>query len=140
MTQFQTLAAPIGRFMLALIFIMAGAQKITGYAGTQAYMDMMGVPGALLPLVILTELGGGIALLLGWQVRIVAFLLAGFTLLSGLVFHFLPSLGMEGMEAQTQMISFMKNVSIAGGMMMIVALGSGAYSIGNRRTSLQSAE
>lgn len=132
MTQAQTYAAPIGRFLLALIFITAGAQKITGYAGTQGYMEMMGVPGALLPLVILTELGGGIALLLGWQARLVAFLLAGFTLLSGFIFHYLPSLGMEGMEAQAQMIGFMKNVSIAGGMLMVVALGAGRYALDNR--------
>ena len=51
-------AAPPGRFLLALIFIMAGAQKITGYAGTAQYMEMMGVSSALLPLVILTVLGG----------------------------------------------------------------------------------
>ncbi|MDQ2091618.1 DoxX family protein [Marimonas arenosa] len=140
MTQFQTYAAPVGRLFLAFIFIMAGAQKIAGYEGTQGYMEMMGVPGALLPLVILTELGGGIALLLGWQARLVAFLLAGFTLLSGLIFHYLPSLGMEGMEAQMQMISFMKNVSIAGGMLMVVALGAGAWSLDNRQPLTQPAE
>ncbi|MYM57160.1 DoxX family protein [Thalassovita mangrovi] len=135
MTQYQSYAAPLGRLFLALIFIVAGAQKITGYAGTQGYMEMMGVPGGLLPLVILTELGGGIALLLGWQTRIVAFLLAGFSLVSGFLFHYLPSLGMEGMEAQTQTIMFMKNISIAGGMLMIVALGAGRYALDNRSTA-----
>ena len=135
MNQLQHYAAPVGRLFLALIFIMAGAQKITGYAGTQGYMEAMGVPGALLPLVILTELGGGVALLLGWQARLVAFLLAGFSLLSGVIFHYLPSLGLEGMEAQMQMISFMKNVSIAGGMLMVVALGAGAVSLDQRRST-----
>ncbi|KAA0920412.1 DoxX family protein [Aquicoccus porphyridii] len=134
LTTAQTLAAPLGRALLSLIFISAGAQKITGYEGTQGYMEMMGVPGSLLPLVILTELGGGLALLLGWQARIVAFLLAGFTLLSGLLFHFLPGLGMEGMEAQTQMISFWKNVSIAGGMLMVVSFGAGAFSLDRVRS------
>ena len=129
MTQLQSYAAPAGRLLLALIFIIAGAQKITGYSGTQAYMEMMGVPGALLPLVILIELGGGIALALGWQARLVAFLLAGFSLLSGLLFHFIPSLGLEGMEAQAQMISFMKNVSIAGGMLMVVSFGAGSFTV-----------
>ena len=140
MTQYQTFAAPLGRLLLALIFIMAGAQKITGYAGNQAYMEMMGVPGILLPLVILTELGGGIALLLGWQARMVAFLLAGFSVLSGLIFHFIPSLALDGMEAQMQMISFMKNLSIAGGMLMIVALGGGAFSLGRRQPLAYPAE
>ncbi len=135
LNQSQTYAAPVGRVLLALIFIVAGAQKITGYAGTQGYMEMMGVPGALLPLVILTELGGGIALLLGWQARIVAFLLAGFSILSGLIFHYFPSLGMEGMEAQAQMISFMKNLSIAGGMLMVTRLGAGAFALDNRKAA-----
>ena len=133
-------AAPAGRLLLALIFIMAGAQKITGYAGTQGYMEMMGVPGALLPLVILTELGGGIALLVGWQTRFVAFALAGFSVLSGILFHLIPSFGMEGMAAQGEMIGFMKNLSIAGGMLMVVALGSGSYSLDNRSPSAVPAE
>ena len=131
--QLQTLAAPAGRVLLAFIFIMAGAQKITGYAGTAGYMEMMGVPGWLLPLVIVTELGGGIALALGWQTRIVAFALAGFSLLSGLIFHLVPSFGMDAMAAQAEMIGFMKNVSIAGGMLMIVSLGAGAYALDNRQ-------
>ena len=94
---------------------------------------MMGVPGALLPLVIITELGGGIALLLGWQTRLVALGLAGFSFLSGILFHLLPSFGMEGMAAQGEMISFMKNLSIAGGMLMVVALGGGSYALENRK-------
>ncbi|MGR3372129.1 DoxX family protein [Pseudooceanicola sp.] len=134
MTDTLRYAAPLGRVLLALIFITSGFGKITGYAGTQGYMEAMGVPGALLPLVILVELGGGIALLVGWQARLSAFLLAGFSLLSGFLFHYLPSLGMEGMEAQANMISFMKNVSIAGGMLMVVAFGAGALSIDARKT------
>ena len=125
-------AAPLGRVLLSLIFIIAGLQKIPGYAGTQQYMDAMGVPGALLPLVILVELVGGIALLVGWQARIAAFLLAGFSLVSGFLFHLLPGLGMEGMAGQAEITSFMKNVSIAGGMLMIVALGAGPMSVDNR--------
>jgi putative oxidoreductase len=133
LNQLISLAAPAGRILLAFIFIMAGAQKITGYAGTQGYMEAMGVPGALLPLVILTELGGGILLVLGYRARLVAFLLAGFSLLSGLLFHLIPSMGLEGMEAQSQMINFMKNVSIAGGMLMVTALGAGAYSLDEKK-------
>lgn len=132
MTKLSDLAAPLGRLLLAQIFVIAGFQKITGYAGTQGYMEAMGVPGALLPLVILTEIGGGLALVLGWKTRIVAFLLAGFTLLSGFLFHYLPGLDATGMEAQGQMINFMKNVSIAGGMLMIVSMGAGAFSLDRR--------
>ena len=129
MTNLLPYAAPVGRVLLSLMFITSGLQKITGYAGTQGYMEMMGVPGALLPLVILVKVVGGIALLAGWQARTAAFLLAGFSLVSGVLFHLVPSFGMEGMEAQGQMISFMKNVTIAGGMLMVVAFGPGAVSV-----------
>ncbi|MGH1368366.1 MAG: DoxX family protein [Maritimibacter sp.] len=132
LNQLTTFAAPIGRVLLSLIFITSGFSKITGYAGTAGYMDMMGVPGALLPLVIIVELLGGLALLLGYQARISAFLLAGFSIVSGVLFHYIPGLGLEGMEAQMQMISFWKNVSIAGGMLMVTALGAGAFSLDNK--------
>ena len=103
-----------GRVLISAIFIMAGINKISGYAGTQGYMESMGVPGALLPLVILLEIGGGLAVLLGWQTRIAAFLLAGFTVLSALIFH--AELG-----DQMQFILFMKNLAMAGGLMFLVA-------------------
>ena len=77
----------LSRLLLAQLFIIAGFGKIGGYAGTQGYMEAMGVPGVLLPLVIILELGGGIALLLGYRTKIVALLLAGFCLLSALFFH-----------------------------------------------------
>ncbi|KGM50273.1 DoxX family protein [Pseudooceanicola atlanticus] len=136
MTQLLTYAAPLGRVLLSIMFITSGLQKITGYAGTQGYMEMMGVPGFLLPIVIIVEVVGGIALLIGWQARLSAFLLAGFSLVSGFLFHYLPSLGMEGMEAQGQMISFMKNVTIAGGMLMVTAFGPGALSFEKRGSTV----
>lgn len=129
MSQLLNYAAPLGRVLLSFMFIMSGVQKISGYAGTQGYMEMMGVPGALLPLVILVEVVGGIALLVGWQARTAAFLLAGFSIVSGLLFHLIPSFGMEPMAAQGEMIGFMKNVTIAGGMLMVVAFGPGTLSV-----------
>lgn len=75
------------RVLLALIFVISGLQKIAGYAAVQAYMQSHGIPGALLPLVILTEVGCGAMVILGWQTRIAAVLLAGFTLLAALIFH-----------------------------------------------------
>lgn len=125
-------AAPVGRVLLALLFINAGYGKITGYTGTAGYMDAMGVPSILLPLVILLELGGGIALLLGYQTRFVSLLLAGFTLLAGILFHYLPAAGMEGMEAQNQMIHFMKNIAIAGGLLLLLGNGAGGLSLDAR--------
>ena len=77
MTTPQNLAVVLGRVLIAAIFLIAGLGKITGYAATQGYMASMGVPGALLPLVIALEVGGALAIIVGWRTRLVAFLLAG---------------------------------------------------------------
>ena len=115
-----------GRILLALMFLMSGLSKIGGYAATAGYMAAMGVPGALLPLVILTEVGGALAIILGWKTRIAAFLLAGFSLLTGAMFH-------NNFADQTQMIMFMKNLSIAGAFLMLVVNGAGRFSLDARR-------
>ena len=125
MNQIQSIAAPVGRILIALIFVTSGLSKISGYAATQGYMEAMGVPGALLPMVIAVELLGGLAVMLGWHTRIAAFLLAGFSVLSALLFH-------ANIGDQMQMIMFMKNIAIAGGFLMIVALGGGAFSLDKR--------
>lgn len=125
MNQLQTIAAPVGRILLALIFVTSGFNKISGYTATQGYMEAMGVPGALLPVVIAVEFLGGLAVMLGWHTRIAAFLLAGFSLLSALLFH-------ANFGDQMQLIMFMKNISIAGGFLMIVSFGGGAYALDNR--------
>jgi len=124
MNALQTIAAPVARIMISLIFVTSGFSKISGYAGTQQYMDAMGVPGALLPLVIAVEILGALMVMLGWHTRVAAFLLAGFTLLSALLFH-------ANFGDQMQMIQFMKNVAIAGGFLMIVSLGGGAFTLDN---------
>ncbi len=112
----------IARVLLAHIFLLAGINKISGYAGTQGYMESMGVPGALLPLVILLEVGGGLALIAGFQTRIVAGALALFCLATAVLFH-------TNFADQTQMIMFMKNLTMAGGLLMVVAYGAGALSV-----------
>lgn len=111
-----------GRILISVIFIMAGWGKIGGYAGTQAYMESMGVPGALLPLVIATELGGGILVVLGLWTRLAALGLAGFSVLAGLLFHFKP-------DDQMQMMILMKNVAMGGGFLVIAAHGARALSL-----------
>lgn len=120
----NNLALLAGRILLAAIFIQAGWGKLMGFSsgGPQKYMEAMGVPGVLLPLVIITELGFGLMVLVGFKTRVVAFLLAGFSLLAGLLFHFKPADSM-------QMIHFMKNVSIAGGFLSLMVAGAGAYSV-----------
>lgn len=88
-------------------------------------MENMGVPGFLLPLVILLEAAGGIAIIVGWQTRLVALALAGFCVISAILFH-------ANFGDQTQMIMFLKNIAIAGGFLFLVANGPGAYALDNR--------
>lgn len=123
MNNFIILAA---RVLLALIFVLAGFSKITGYAGTQGYMQAMGVPGMLLPLVILTELGGGLAVLAGFFTRWAALALAGFSIVSALIFH-------HNFADQMQMIMFMKNLAMAGGFLLLYVHGAGAWSVDGKR-------
>ncbi len=129
MDKLQELSAPIGRLLLSMIFIFSGFTKITGYAATQGYMEAMGVPGMLLPLVIAVELLGGIAILLGFKARLVAILMAGFSIVSALLFH-------QFWIDESQMNPFMKNIAMAGGFLMIFAHGAGAYSIDNSNTRI----
>ncbi|HEA3090528.1 DoxX family protein [Aeromonas salmonicida] len=125
MDKMKELALLVGRVLLALMFVMAGWSKIGGYAGTQGYMEAMGVPGFMLPLVILLELGGGLAVVLGLFTRSIAVLLAGFTLMAAFIFHYQPA-------DQMQMLMFMKNVSVAGGFLALAAAGAGAFSLDAR--------
>jgi putative oxidoreductase len=125
MNTLQIFAAPTGRFFLAIMFFMSGLTKISQYAGTQGYMEAMGVPGFLLPLVILTEALGGLAIILGWKTKYVALALAGFSVLSAILFH-------ADFSNQAEMTNFMKNVAIAGGFLTLFVHGAGAYSLDNR--------
>lgn len=121
-----------GRIGLSLIFIVSGSAKIAGYAGTQAYMEAMGVPGALLPLVIALEIGAGIAALAGAFTRWAALALAAFSILTAALFH-------ANFADPTQAIAFWKNVAIAGGLLLLAAHGPGAISIDARVARRRSA-
>jgi putative oxidoreductase len=115
-----------GRTLLSVLFLLSGVGKIGAYAATAAYMSSVGVPSVLLPVVIATEVVGATAIILGWQTRITAFLLAGYSLLTALVFH-------TNFADQIEMIMFLKNVSIAGGLLLLVANGAGPLSLDRRR-------
>lgn len=112
----------VGRLLMALIFVGAGYSKIGGYAATQGYMEAMNVPGALLPLVILVELGGGLAIALGLMTRLAALGLAGFSIVSAFLFH-------ANFADATQQIMFMKNLAMAGGFLFLVGNGAGPLSL-----------
>ena len=114
-----------GRILLALLFLMSGIGKIAGYQASVGYMQAMGVPSALLPVTIVLEIAGAVAIMAGWKTRIAAFLLAGFTLVAAVIFH-------SNFGDQMQMVMFLKNVAIAGGFLMLMANGAGRYSLDAR--------
>lgn len=120
---FHPLATLIARLFLAALFLLAGLGKITGYEATQAYMESGGVPGILLPLVILLEVGGGLLLAIGYQARLVALLLAGFSVLAAILYH-------ADFGNQIQMAMFLKNLAVAGGLLLIFVYGPGSYKVG----------
>lgn len=111
-----------GRLLIAQIFVLSGATKLGTFAGTQAWMESMGVPGALLAPVIALEIGGGLALAAGALTRLTAAALAGFTLVAAVLFH-------ADFGDANQVIHFMKNLAMAGGLAMVLAHGAGRYSV-----------
>lgn len=116
----------VARVFLGQIFLLSGFFKISGYEGTQGYMEAMGVPGMLLPLVIALEIGGGMAIVAGWQTRWVSIALAAFTLAAAAIFH-------SNLSDQMQMIMLLKNIAITGGFILLAVHGAGGYSLDNRR-------
>jgi putative oxidoreductase len=115
----------VGRVFISALFLMAGVSKITGYASTQGYMQAMGVPEVLLPLVIVLEVLGSFAIIIGYKTKVAAFLLAGFSIISAFVFHF-------NFADQMQSVMFMKNIAIAGGFLFLVVNGPGLLSLDNK--------
>lgn len=123
MTSMHDLASLAARLLIAPLFIVFGFEKITGYASSAGYMEAYGLPAVLLPLAIVVELGGGLAILLGVLSRWAALGLAGFCLVTALVFH----TAWSGDGGQAQFINFMKNIALAGGLVLLYANGPGRY-------------
>lgn len=122
MKKFEDIGFLVARILMPILFIVAGWGKITGYAGTQQYMEAMGVPGFFLPLTILLEFGGGLAILFGFLTRFTALFIAVFTLLTAFIFH-------ANFDDGVNSLMFMKNLTIAGGFLLLGLVGPGAYSI-----------
>jgi putative oxidoreductase len=118
----------IGRVLIGLPFMMSGLSKLAAYGVTTAMIAAAGLPLPPLAFAVAAtvELGGGLLLVLGYQVRPVAFALAIFALVTAVSFH-------SNFADQNQMIHFLKNVMMAGGLLQIVAFGAGAISIENWR-------
>lgn len=122
-----------GRVLLALIFVLAGPGKLANPAGTAAYMASSGLPANhLLALAVgAFELLAGLALIIGFQTRWAALALAGFTLVASFLFHAFWALPAE--QQMMQQLLFMKNIALAGGLLVLAAHGAGALSLDARR-------
>lgn len=127
---YGNVVALVGRILLATIFVMSGAGKLADPAGTIAYIGAAGLPLAPIAYAgaVAVELGGGIALIIGYRARIVAAALALFSLLTAVTFH-------AAFGDQNQMIHFMKNVAMAGGLLQVVAFGAGRLSLDGRQAA-----
>lgn len=117
----------IARLPVGFMFAYAGWTKIGGYSGAAKYMESAGVPALLLPLVIASELVFGLMLIVGFKTRWAAFALAGFTVLSSLLFHF-------KLSDPIQSLFFFKNMSIAGLLLVLVVAGAGGLSVDGRKS------
>ncbi|MFC4931447.1 DoxX family protein [Massilia sp. GCM10023247] len=122
------------RLLMSLIFILSGWSKLVGYSATAGYFASMGIPSPALvtPLVILIELGGGLALLFGFKARWAAGVLALFSVASAFVAH-------TNFADANQMNNFLKNLAMAGGYLLFVRYGAGAPSFDTRPESLAGA-
>ena len=123
----------VGRVLLALIFIIAGFGKITGFEGTVGYMQAYNVPmtQVLAVLAIIVELGGGLMIAVGWKARWGAAAIFIFVLIASFIFHAFWAVPAD--QAQLQNIMFMKNLAIMGGMLYIIVYGSGPLSVDKNR-------
>lgn len=132
-TSLQNPLALIGRVMLALIFITSGFSKIGGFEGTAGYIESRDLPLASLvaALTILVELGGGLAVAFGFLTRWAALALAIFSVLAGLIFHAYWAVPAD--QVMSMQINFWKNISIAGGFLVLAAFGPGAISVDAKR-------
>lgn len=122
-------AALVGRILLALIFILSGYGKLTGFTGTAAFMTSKGLPFAevLAAVSIAVELGGGLAIAFGWKAREVAALIFLWMIPVTLIFH--NPLGLDPALAKQQMIHLEKNLAIMGGLLGLFAFGTGRFGL-----------
>ncbi len=126
----QSVLPLIGRILLAVLFLLSGLSKLGNPAGTQGYIASAGLPFPVLAFVVsaVVEIGGGALLLIGYRTRLAAAALAIFTVAAAVFFH-------HAFGDQNQMIHFMKNLAITGGLLQVIAFGAGAFSLDNRRSS-----
>ena len=114
----------LSRIFISLLFLINGYFKIANYDGTLEWMEGYNVPGILLIPAIILEFAAPILIIVGYKTKIVAFLLAAFCMTTALIFH-------TDFSSQIQITSFLKNIALAGGFLLIVVNGSKKYSLDN---------
>ena len=122
----QEAAASCGRLLLAAIFLHEAWSKLTGYAASLAYMKAFGVPGWLLPFAIAAEAGCALLIVIGYRTRLAAFVLAGFCVATAVLFH-------TKFGDRNQLLHFEKNLAMAGGFLVLLAHGGGAWALDSWR-------
>ncbi len=134
MARYQNILALAARILMSILFLVAGIGKIAGFAGTAGFIASKGLPlpqlGAVIAIVV--EVGGALALIVGFQTRLAALIMAVFCVVSGIIFHNFWALPVD--QVMINQIMFMKNLSIAGGLLMMSAFGAGALSLDARRS------
>ena len=126
MISYMQLFSPVGRLLIANIFLIDGINKISYYEGVAEWMFLKGVPEYLLPLVILLEIGGALAIILGWRVKLFSLLFFVFCILTAIIFH-------SDFTNNMDKVIFMKNMSMAGGFLFLFLHGGGDFSLDKRR-------
>lgn len=131
LTHLQNPLALTARILMALLFLPEGIGKIHGFPGIVAYISAAGLPlpelGAVIAITV--EVGGSLALIVGFQARWAALILAVFTVATALFFHKFWSAPAD--QVMVQHIMFFKNLAIAGGLLMLSAFGPGAWRLGS---------
>jgi putative oxidoreductase len=123
-------AALLGRLFMSSLFVVYGYKKLTGFAGTEAYMAkfsaLASAPKVFAAIAVIVELGGGLLILFGYKTRCVALACAIYVIIAALLAH-------SNLADPNQMSHFFKNMAIVGGFLMLVANGAGAYSLDARK-------
>ena len=131
--KFQSPLTLVARVLIALLFLPAGISKLMGFSGTVGYIASTGLPlpelGAVIAIVV--EIGGALALVAGYQTRLVAVVMAVFTLAAGVIFH--NFWAVPAAQLMVQQIMFFKNLAIVGGFLLLAAFGAGAWSLDAKR-------
>ena len=125
----------IGRFLIAALFLPAGIAKLTGFAGTVGYIQSVGLPSptAAAVIALVVEIAGGVALIVGYQTRIAAVVLAIFTFFASVFFHAYWAAPAD--QAFVAQLLFFKNIAVMGGLLVLASAGAGSFSIDGRKAA-----